>query len=365
MDNLAHSLFGLSLAKAGLDKTTPMATAALVISSNLPDIDVIVRLNGDTLTYLRYHRGFTHSLVGVFLLAGALTFLLSFVHRWRGKRRPEPFVPAKQGWLFMLSTLGGLGHTLFDYTNSYGVRPFLPFSNEWCYGDLIFVADPWIWLILGSGAAWLTAVTRRRKALWVLLGLLTSLPILLIGESPAQPGLAVPAAAKIGWFTGVGLVIGGVALGWKKLGANLARASLILLAVYYGGMAAARSGAVKIARSDPAVQRAEVWPVPANPMVWQAVTSSPRGTETGYVRLSDSQRSHWKTVQGLDSKLLESLRRAERSRQFLEFSRFWNSNVDETETGYAVILRDLRFTLRMEAEVERDTTVRAVNVSWY
>jgi inner membrane protein len=75
MENLAHTLFGLALAKAGLERTTPLATTALVISSNLPDADVIVRVRGIT-SYLEHHRGLTHSLVGLVVLALALSFLL-------------------------------------------------------------------------------------------------------------------------------------------------------------------------------------------------------------------------------------------------------------------------------------------------
>src|SRR6266571_3884947 len=70
MENLAHTLLGLSLAKSGLERATPLATTALVISSNLPDLDVLSRVEGGTVGYLEYHRGFTHGFVG-----GALVWL--------------------------------------------------------------------------------------------------------------------------------------------------------------------------------------------------------------------------------------------------------------------------------------------------
>jgi len=76
MDNLTHTLFGLCLAKSGLERATPLATATLVISSNLPDIDALMRLRG-SLSNLEYHRGITHSFVGLAVLAGLLTLLLS------------------------------------------------------------------------------------------------------------------------------------------------------------------------------------------------------------------------------------------------------------------------------------------------
>ena len=80
MENLTHTLFGLALAKAGLENATPLATTTLVISSNLPDIDFLMGLD-DTVSSLKYHRGITHSFVGVTILAAAITIVLGLVDR--------------------------------------------------------------------------------------------------------------------------------------------------------------------------------------------------------------------------------------------------------------------------------------------
>src|ERR1044071_8487866 len=104
MENLAHTLLGLSLAKAGLERATPLATTALVISSNLPDVDVISRINGNV-SYLEYHRGFTHGFVGLALLAAALTIVLVFVDRRFRLRRDlfrRPLRPMRIFWLACL-----------------------------------------------------------------------------------------------------------------------------------------------------------------------------------------------------------------------------------------------------------------------
>src|SRR5215475_1793767 len=157
MDNLAHTLLGLSLAKTGLEKSTPLATTALVISSNLPDIDVVPQLFGGTPSYLEFHRGFTHGFLGIVVLAAGLTAALTLIDRLFRLRR-DPFGrPVMTLRIFMLALMGGLGHSLMDYTNTYGVRFLEPFRGRWFYGDLIFVADPWIWLILGAPIVWLTA----------------------------------------------------------------------------------------------------------------------------------------------------------------------------------------------------------------
>ena len=73
MENLAHTLLGLSFAKAGLERSTPLATTALVLSSNLIDVDVVVQLTGGLTACLEHHRGFTHGFVGAAVVAAGLT----------------------------------------------------------------------------------------------------------------------------------------------------------------------------------------------------------------------------------------------------------------------------------------------------
>ena len=46
LDNLTHSLFGLTLARTPLGRAGRGTTAALLLASNAPDIDVIVTAGG-------------------------------------------------------------------------------------------------------------------------------------------------------------------------------------------------------------------------------------------------------------------------------------------------------------------------------
>src|SRR5438874_589478 len=68
MFNSTHTLVGLLIAKTGVGKWAKYGTATAVIASNLPDIDSIAGFWG-TAAYIDYHRGITHSLIGVPLLA--------------------------------------------------------------------------------------------------------------------------------------------------------------------------------------------------------------------------------------------------------------------------------------------------------
>jgi inner membrane protein len=60
----------------------------------------------------------------------------------------------------LLSYAGVLLHVAMDLMNNYGVRLLMPFSQRWFYGDVLFIIDPWLWIVLGAGV-WLA---RRRHS---------------------------------------------------------------------------------------------------------------------------------------------------------------------------------------------------------
>lgn len=369
MENLAHTLLGLSFAKAGLERVTPLATTTLVISSNLPDIDVLGRLDGGTVSYLEYHRGFTHGFVGLLLVAAALTLALMFIDR-RLRLRRDPFRrPLRPMRIFWLAYLGGLGHTFMDFTNVYGVRPLEPFSHRWFYGDVAFVVDPWIWLILGAAAVWLTTTDATRTFLWLMIGIILSLIIALALRHPSDSqALMIPTAARLIWFFGLAVIVAGTLFRWGRAGERLARYSLLLLALYYCGMWMAHQSAMKEARNSfrsGGVTSMGVWPAPANPLFWQAAAKTSDAVYTRNIDLSNRQET-WQELPALDPKLAEALSKAHDSQVFLEFMRYGTANVQERADGSTVVeLRDLRFNLRMRAELDREMNVTSVDVRWF
>jgi len=374
MENLAHTLFGLALAKAGLERTTPLATTALIISSNLPDIDVVMRVRGLT-AYLEHHRGITHSLVGLAVLAAVLAFLLAYIDRKFGQRR-DPFRrPVRPARLFWVSLLGGLGHLFMDFTNTYGVRPLLPFSSRWYYGDLAFIADPWPWLILGSGSVWLTtnaaARANSRVALraifWLALAVLTSLPVALAFRNTDGAEMSIPTTSRVIWFAGLAVVVAGAVLGWGRAGARLARYSLLLLALYYGGLWAAHQSAKERADDDLPSETAKAlaaWPTPANPLAWQLVAGDNNFFYTRYLALGGAAHD-WREMAAPDPDLVRELRQWEDARKFLDFARFTTVTEESREDEHRVLFRDLRFPLQMSVALDRDRTVKSVDVRWF
>src|SRR3954469_4139209 len=68
MDNLTHTLTGLALARAGLNRFGPRATLTMILAANAPDIDMLSWIDS-RLRSLEIHRGYTHSLLFLPLIA--------------------------------------------------------------------------------------------------------------------------------------------------------------------------------------------------------------------------------------------------------------------------------------------------------
>lgn len=143
MDNITHSLTGLALARAGFNRLCPHATALLVLSANVPDIDIVVATRG-ALPYLEAHRGYSHSLLGLPLAAALVVLVVAGAYRQK--------LPWLRAWL--LCCFGVASHLMIDSTNNYGVRLLLPFSSRWFHLDLNSLYDGWILLALVIAAIW-------------------------------------------------------------------------------------------------------------------------------------------------------------------------------------------------------------------
>ncbi len=137
MDNLTHTLVGLMMSRAGLNRFHSRASAILMIAANIPDIDGASAIGGAE-SYLHYHRGITHSII----LAPVMALLPLLIVRL-ATRKPLAW---RSGYLLALVAVGS--HLLLDFTNIYGIRLFLPFSSAWPRLDITNVFDPWIWAVL-------------------------------------------------------------------------------------------------------------------------------------------------------------------------------------------------------------------------
>ncbi len=150
MEPVTHFLFGAAMGRAGLNRKTALATATLTLAAEAPDLDVLSRFGGSAFG-LNHHRGFTHSFLGVPLVAAAVVAFIYFLWRLRGRKTRNPNLPARWGLLFAYACLAGLSHILLDYTTAYGVRPFWPFSERWISWDIVFIVEPVLLVVLTLG----------------------------------------------------------------------------------------------------------------------------------------------------------------------------------------------------------------------
>ena len=357
MDNLTHSLIGLTAAKAGLEKLSPGATILCVLAANAPDADIITGILGDRWIYLRHHRGITHSIVGALAIAIALSLIFYLVGLLVARIRKRP-PSVKLVGLLIASLIATATHPLMDWTNNYGVRPLLPWSSKWFYGDFMFVIDPVLWLTLGGAAFLLTAYNAKKMAVWLLLaGVLT---FLVFFGPTRQGGLANPMLLRVVWI--IALVVL-VILFWRDAGRRwkhkVAIAAFVIVAAYMAGLFVLHDMAIKQARREAAmiaVDNSErlmdvaAMPVLANPFNWLCVVETERAAYKFTVSLADSRgrrnEVRYDRPEAVDSLAMDRANSDRRTPFFMEFARFPVARLvgEDCTTQTLVQFADLRYT---------------------
>ena len=150
MEPITHFLTGACLGRAGLNRKTALATATTTLAAEAPDLDIAGNFK-DPVFGFAHHRGFTHSFLGGFLVAGVVVGFIYLLWLARGRKVKNPDLPPRWGLLFGFAYLAVLSHILLDLTNNYGVRPFWPFLEKWYSWDIVFIAEPLILLFLIAG----------------------------------------------------------------------------------------------------------------------------------------------------------------------------------------------------------------------
>lgn len=301
MDNITHTLTGIAISQAGFNRKTRFATLALVIGSNLPDIDSLSGFWGGV-TYLEHHRGITHSIIGVAALGIALAAGTYFL----GERvRPKTTGPPLDGrWLLLACCVATGIHLLLDFTNSYGIRPFLPFSAHWYAWGIEPIIDPLLWLILTAGLG-LSALFR------------------LITEEVG--------ARKTGFQTGALFSLCAIVAVWGLRDFSHRRALNMLDSVRYY-------------QAEP--QKLGAFPSFANPFEWTGVVETSAAfyvlsvnTLSAEIEPADATVFH----KAEPSAALKTALETRTARVFMDFARFPWAEVIPTEKGATVTVRDLRF----------------------
>src|SRR5947207_2024862 len=174
MDNLTHTLFGLTLARTPLGRAGRGVTTALLLASNAPDVDIVMTARGN-LSYMEWHRGPTHGVIGVVALGLLVAFLVRLGQRIADRydlRRPGAAAETEAPlWMLIAAaTIAVVCHILMDFPTSYGTRLLSPFDWHWFATDLMPIVDVYLIIILVAGLLFGTAsaAARRRNAAIVL-----------------------------------------------------------------------------------------------------------------------------------------------------------------------------------------------------
>jgi inner membrane protein len=342
MDPLAHTLAGASLAQSGLKRLTPLATATLVIGANLPDVDGVASLwGGDASLYFR--RGWTHGALSMLVWPFLLTGLMLGLDALRRRGHPEA-TPARAGPLLALAVIGVWSHPALDWLNTYGVRLLMPFSDQWFYGDAVFIVDPWLWLLLAAAVVVASTAGAPGIVGWGLVGVATTAVLMLAEE--------VPAAARVLWCVGIGaILLARLSEGGRTRVTQIARGCLIASAVYIAlmivGSRIATAYAVQwLDREGGGYRELMAGPLPVNPAVREVIVA--RHDRYSFLKVNVVTGSLQPfgpdvPINGATA-ITEAALNAPQVRGLRGWTRFPSYEVERLGDGYRVHIRDVRYS---------------------
>jgi inner membrane protein len=350
MDPLAHTLFGATLAEAGLKKKTALAAGTLIIGANLPDIDAIAMLWGnDPALYIR--RGWTHGILSLIILPFLLTGVMLLYERIFSRRfhrsisySENPRPPMKAGVLLGLSFIAVWSHPLLDWLNVYGVRILMPFADTWFYGDTLFIIDPWMWLLMAAAVILANSKTKWGGTGWVILGTATSALVLGTAE--------VPAAVKVFWAVAVIIILLLRLGGWfQRKTQTMALGCLFFFTIYLALMyigSTMTTVHVRDALATDDIEVDEVMPEPLPARLW--IRGGVAKTDSHYYLF----RINWLKPESFElihdpvsrtepGRIVRAALQSDDIKGLRNWMRFPHYEINAVDGGWQVIIRDLRF----------------------
>jgi inner membrane protein len=207
MEPITHLLTGVCIGRAGFNRRTAYATVVAMLAAEVADIDIIWGFAGPV-QELKHHRGITHTVVALPVMAGIVVGGVWVAHRWWESRRvrqqkklqlvgaqsslnsnadldlgrsasssggnggssANPLrttgvrrQPVHWGWLYLTAMVAAFSHLVLDWTNNYGLWPLYPFSSRMYAGSFMFIAEPVLWaiLLLAIGMPWVLGMADR------------------------------------------------------------------------------------------------------------------------------------------------------------------------------------------------------------
>jgi membrane-bound metal-dependent hydrolase YbcI (DUF457 family) len=366
MDPVTHGIAGALIGKAffsdsrsanpSTESRARVAVFAATLGAVFPDVDVFVgAFSHDPLSIARYHRGFTHSFVGLPIFAAALAWLTRAFFSWYARRHEHAeWQPPSFAFLFAIYATGIASHIILDGFTSFGTRMLNPFSKDRVAWDFLFIID-FIFtalLLVPQLAAWVhqrqTGAKTRAAAIWAFLTILAIAVWLLARAAEFSfPLRAVAIASAI--FAALLFLPLRRNLGARILRSQWCRAGFCLSCLYIVAAGFAHHAAILLVRTFAsshhiAAEKIGAMPLPVSIFHWNGLILTADGVYQSNFSLRGSAAPRFRFFP--DSPQNRYTREAEQLepvRTFLWFARFPVMHFVATDGQFFVDYSDLRF----------------------
>lgn len=366
MDPVTHGIAGALIGKAffagpavsgGAKKPyARVAVLAATLGAVFPDVDVFVdSFSHDSLGIARYHRGFTHSFLGLPIFAIALAWLTrAFFTRYARRPKGRGWQPPSFRFLTAVYAAGIASHVILDGCTSFGTRMFNPISKDRVSWDLLFIID-FVFtalILVPQLVAWVHEQREmaRKRAFWMW-GLLTVLAV-------AAWALARAAEFPFSWHAVVVASAGFAALFFLPLRqgsrapvsrAQWCRAGCYVSCLYIAACGLAHHAAMSRVRafaSSHHIVAEEIGAIPLPPSLldWNGLALTRNGVYQSDFSLGRSVAPGFKFwVDSPANRYTQEAATLEPVRTYLWYARFPVTRFTITDGKYIVWYADLRF----------------------
>ena len=302
MDPLTHALASLTLQRGAFPRLSRAATISVVLAGTIADADFLSTYFGPS-AYLAFDRTYFHSLAAALVLALLATLPFSFL------KPKSPENPLPRAAIFIAAFATALLHLALDACQTSGVQLLWPFSPRRFALDWLPSLDLWILAILLAG---------------ILLPLLAGLVTEEIGARRKGPR--------------------------GRPGATLAVVALVLYLglrfTFHGNAIAALES--RTYRGE-LPRRVAAFAISSSPFRWRGIVETERALHDVEVPVGPGAdfdpSSAITTYKPEPSPALDAARNSPIARHFLQVTRFPKATVEQTPSGFRIILRDFPYTL--------------------
>lgn len=294
MDTITHGIVGSLLAKGYFsERNGRVATFAATVGAMFPDADVVQEIfSTDPLAVVRYHRGITHSWIGMPFFSVVLAWLTRWIARRFGVESPS--------WS-VLSIIYGVAiasHIGLDGMTSFGTRMWDPISQNRVAWDFLFIVDFSFTAIALAPqiAAWVYHKPGRTGQRAFVSWASSTVAALLVWELARRAGFGfhlwvIALASAV--FAALFFLPGSGAWGFRHRRAMWCHTGTYVLVAYICACAVAHHAAIRrvedfAARNHISAERMGALPLPPSLLDWGGVIRTAEGVYSSRFDLRDS-----------------------------------------------------------------------------